>query len=263
MSYLGDKDFYLEVEKGNVAGHSITHKFGRNSSVPSNAFVPITPGGIWLTPQVAGATTLRVKAGNVNDTAAGSGARSVTVIGLDETGVEVEETLATAGTSASAATSATFIRLYRAFVKTSGSYAALSVGAVVHSHAADIVIENGGGGTDWTTIERTTSILSRAQTQIACYSIPLGFDGYLHYVGVNVEGAKTASIVIMTRQNILDTTVPYSAMRLHHEFTAIGNFSMLHGLPDKLPSLTDIIFLGKASATADISVDFDIIKVAT
>ena len=35
MAYLGPRDFLIEVQKGNVAGHSIIHKFGRNDGVPT------------------------------------------------------------------------------------------------------------------------------------------------------------------------------------------------------------------------------------
>jgi hypothetical protein len=92
-------DFYLEVHKGNVTGHSIIHKFGHNTAIPTT-YTPVTSIGSYPTPQVSGATTLRIKAGgDANDTAAGTGAREITLIGVDETGAEVTETLATAGAS--------------------------------------------------------------------------------------------------------------------------------------------------------------------
>jgi len=133
------KEFYQEVVAGNVAKHSVVQIFGRNDS-GGTSFVPIALGGVYQMPQVAGATTLRIKAGgNANDTAAGTGAREVTVVVLDETGAQITETIATAGASASAATTVTAMRLLEAFVSKSGTYATGSVG----SHADDIVIENG------------------------------------------------------------------------------------------------------------------------
>ena len=48
----------------------IENKFGDNTAV-GTSYVPITGNGIYRTPQVSGATTLRVKAGgDANDTAA-------------------------------------------------------------------------------------------------------------------------------------------------------------------------------------------------
>ena len=84
MSRQFSRDFLIEVSKGNIAGHSLVHKFGKNEDVGAT-FEPLTIGGVYQTLQPAAATTLRVKAGNANDTAAGTGAREVTVQGLDET----------------------------------------------------------------------------------------------------------------------------------------------------------------------------------
>ena len=74
--YTSD-EFWLNVQRGNVPGASVVHKFGRNAAVTTMA--PIAFGGVYQTPQPASATTLRVKAGNTNDTAAGSGAREITI----------------------------------------------------------------------------------------------------------------------------------------------------------------------------------------
>ena len=94
----------FNIASGRIPGLSVVHKFGRASV--GTTYSPVTFGGVYNTPQVAGATTLRVKAGDANDTAAGTGAREVTLIGLDETGAEVTEAVATAGAAASATTTA-------------------------------------------------------------------------------------------------------------------------------------------------------------
>ena len=51
-------------------GFSVVHKFGKNDAIGTTV-KPICLGGVWQMPQVANATTLRVKAGNANDTAGG------------------------------------------------------------------------------------------------------------------------------------------------------------------------------------------------
>ena len=61
MTYLANKDFYAEVAKGKVAGHTIVHKFGHNDTV-GTTYEPITATGVYNTPQPASATTLRIKA---------------------------------------------------------------------------------------------------------------------------------------------------------------------------------------------------------
>lgn len=100
MAY--EDNFYMKLAEGAKHGYSIVHKFGRNESV-GTSFVPIAGGGIYRTPQTGSATTLRVKAGNANDASDGTGARAVTIEGIDSTGALASEVLATNGTSAGAA----------------------------------------------------------------------------------------------------------------------------------------------------------------
>jgi len=237
-------------------GYDVVHKFGRNLAVPTS-FVGVSVGGLYLTPQVAAATNLRVKAGNTNDTAAGSGARGITLLGLDETGAEVEETLATAGVSASSTTSATFIRLYRAYVSTSGTYGTTTAG----SHAADIVIENGAGGTDWLTIDSTG--YPRGQSEVAFYSVPLGKTAYVTSIQCSVQSNKTADIVMVQRRDILDAAVPYQAMRTVLQLGAVaGHASLRPATPfGPFPALTDIGFLSKGAAVSEVDVNFEIVRI--
>lgn len=258
MSYLGSKEWYFEVAAGNVAKHSIIHKFGRNEAT-GTSFVPVSYGAVYNTPQAASATTLRIKSGgNANDTSAGSGAREVTIEGLNETGALVTEALATAGASASSATSATFMRLIDARVTASGIYATSSAG----SHAASIVIENGAGGTDWATIDATDFALGH--TLIGVYSVPLGNTAYLLEIDIIVDSAKTADLVLFERANILESSAPFSVMLISEEFNGVkGEFSEIFPSPIRYPALTDFGFMAKAAAgTPQISADLEFILVA-
>ena len=251
-----DVDFWFDVAAGNAPGYSVVHKFGRNTDV-GTSFEVVTMGGVYQTPQAASATTLRVKAGNAGDTAAGTGAREITLQGLDETGAEVIEALATAGASASATTTATFMRLYRAFVSESGTYASSGTG----SHVADLVIENGAGGTDWLTIDSTN--YPRSQSEVAVYSIPLGKTGYITSIHISVSSKETADVQLFKRENILESAVPYSAMRVQVQFTGVGGEAILKPITPMgpFPALTDVGFMAKGVAAAEVDVDFEIILI--
>jgi len=257
MSYISNEDFYSEVAKGNVAGHSLIHKFGHNAATPTT-LTPICSIGDYLTPQVAGATTLRIKAGgDANDTAAGSGAREVTLQGLDETGALVSEAIATAGASASAVTTTTFIRLFRAKVTASGTYAT----STTASHTAAITIENGTGGTDWGTVDLNGFALS--QSTIGAYTVPLGKTAYLLAYDINAETTKIVDAVFFQRQSVLDAAAPYESMRIVFEIVGlIDTRSKTLKAPIAFPALTDIGFMAKVSVgTANVSVNFDILLV--
>lgn len=230
-------------------------KFGRNSAV-GTSFVPVSSGGVYQTPQAASATTVRVKAGgNAADTAAGAGAREVTVQGLDATGALVSEAIATAGASASAVTTTTFMRIFRAYVSASGTYATASAG----SHTAAITIENGAGGTDWLTIDATD--FTKGQIQIGSYTVPLGYKAYLHEIQIQIASTKVVDVILFKRGNILEAAAPYSAMRADQVYNGLTEAGLhLHfKYPKVFQPLTDIGFMAKvASSTAGVSVEFNL-----
>ena len=231
------------------------HKFGRNDNV-GTTFTPVTIGGIYRTPQVGSATTLRVKAGDANDTAGGSGAQEITLIGIDETGVDFTETLATAGASPSASTTTTVFRLFRAIVTKSGTYGNQTTG----SHAADIVIENSAGTEDWMTIQYAG--FPRGQSQCAVYTVPTGKLVFVENFYITTDSNKPVDILLMRRDNALQSSPPYDSVRVHSEFTGLQNpfFSNLITPLGPFQEYTDIGWMAKvAVGTADVSVEFEIL----
>lgn len=259
MTYISNKAFLIEVQKGNVPGHSIVQKFGRNPLV-GLTYVPICSTGIYRTPQVSGATTLRIKAGgHVDDDASGTGAREILLQGIDETGAEVEELLVTNGASASLSTSNNFIRWYRGLVSKSGTYATQSIGSM-----ADIItIENGAGTEDWGTIDKNGFVSS--QTYIGAYTIPLGKRGFVLSNKLRLETTKIVDAIFFKRENILQTSPPYSAMRAQLEATGLSDFGYVFlpkSMASELPELTDIGFMAKVSSgIADVSIEMEILLI--
>ena len=244
-------EYGTDVGAGLNSNRSVISKFGEAIAL-TTSYTPVSIGRVYQTPQVAGATALRVAAGNTNDTANGSGAREVTLEGLDETGAYATEAIATAGTSASSATTTTWLRLFRAYVSSSGTYATASAG----SHAAAIVIET-TGSTTWATIDATG--FPKGQSQIGVYSVPLGKTAYLreYHISVSTSGAKTVDLIMFQRENILETAAPYSGMRAIHELLGVGSsIDFEYKIPIKLPALTDFGFMAKGASTPDVSVEF-------
>lgn len=253
---------WLDVARGLATGISSIKKFGRNNSV-GTSYVPISLGGVYRTPQSGSATTLRIKAGgNANDTAAGSGAREVTIVGTDENFNEVSEAVATAGVSASASTTTTFTRVYRAFVSSSGTYATASAG----SHSGDIVIEDSAGTQDWATIDSTN--FPKGQTEIAAFTVPAGTTGYVKLRNLGIDSGKTCDIAFFQRENCDQTAAPYSAMRVQSVVSGVSGGSIETFGSVDVPfgpyvGPTDIGIMGKVTTgTASISVEFEIFIVS-
>lgn len=248
----------IAVSRRQVPGVTADQQFGRNPAV-GTTFVPITSNGFYRTPQVSGATTLRIKAGgNAADTAAGVGARAVTLQGLDETGAFAEETLATNGALASGSTTTTFLRVYKAFVSASGTYATATAG----SHAGDIVVENTAGTEDWLTI--LVAGFPTGETEIGVISVPLGKEMYISDTRISVDSTKVMDLILFQRRNILETSAPYTAMRAIEDHAGITEtHDLAHVYPlGPFPALTDVGYMGKVAAgTADASVAFNYLLV--
>jgi len=250
---MGDIFQAHQMKKGLHPPISLDQKFGINSAL-TTSYLPVSFGGIYRTPQVSGALPLRIKAGNANDDVAGSGAQEVTLVGLDTDGNEQVVPLATAGTSASAASANSFLRFYRAFVSKSGTYSNLAT----LSHAAAIVIED-TGGTVWGTIDATT--IARGQTQIGCFTVPLGYVATVDDGVITPDTNGAVDLVFFKRESILDAAAPYQAVRFVEDWVGVDSPVPLDsGIDGLFPELTDIGFLAKRSSPASVSVTFSIAK---
>jgi len=259
MSYYNNasSDYLMDVARNRIATESFVHKFGASATV-GTTFQAISNGNVYQTPQVAGATALRVKAGgSTADTSDGAGAQKVYLQGLDETGALVSEEVTTAGASASSATTTTFMRLFRAWVSESGTYALTSAG----SHTSAITIEDGAGSADWLTISATD--YPRGQSLVSWYTVPLGKTAYFHSALISADSTKAADVIFLKRDNILETAAPYSAMRLVEEWVGIAApFSFNPDSPIKFDALTDVGFMGKVgTGTGSVSIDFELLLV--
>lgn len=251
MTYLSTKDWMVEVQKGNVPGHTIIHKFGRNDAVANGTWEFISELSTSL-PGLSAVTTVRIKAGgDANDTAAGSGAREVTVVGIDNNLNEVSETIATAGASASSVTTATFWRVYRMYVSAAGTY------ATPYNDAA-IVLENGSGGTDLIQIAA-----EEGQSEFASITIPTGKTGYMLSAHLQVDASKAADFRMFQRRNFNDVTAPVESRRLVTHFDGVvGTDAWTPRSPIVFPALTDIWWEAEGSgAQTEVSVDFEILIV--
>jgi len=246
----------LDIARGLASGCRSFNKFGRNTSVGSS-LVPVSRSGFYRTPQANAHVHLRIKAGgNANDTANGSGAREIVLIGIDEFGDYTTQALATAGASASAQTSKSFIRLFDVYVSKSGTYSTQTA----RSHAGTITIENAAGGEDWAVIADGT--LARGKTEMAVYTTPRDRSAAVSNITISSDSDRRANIVLYKRENILETVAPYSSMIMVTEYPqSAGLFDVVFDPPLYFPPLCDFGFLANTSVnTIDVAVNMDIIE---
>lgn len=253
MSYSPNVLRWLNIARGLDSEYTETHKFGTNEAVPTT-FVPIARGGVYQTPVAAAA--LELVSSSANDTSAGTGARTVTVVGLNSSWVEVSQDVTMNGTTA-VALGTNLIRAYRMYVKTSGTYATASAG----SHAGTLTLRGSGGGSTWLQIYFTD--FPRGQSECGAYTIPSGKSALvsLHYV--SVDSTKTGDIAFFHRANADTVAAPYTgAMRAQTEFVGLTGFANMIDSTSPLGPFVgpcDVGFMGKVSTgTGSISVDFEI-----
>ena len=130
------QDFGFEAAKGHIDGHSIGAIFGRNPDIDAG------PEDIWAGSGIYpgqpahsdSAETIEIFSSSAADDAAGTGARTVEVVGLDANWLEQSETFTMDGTNAVASTT-TWRRAWIARVLTAGSGGA-NAGTITVRHTS-------------------------------------------------------------------------------------------------------------------------------
>ena len=183
MSYIGTREFYLEVAKGNVPGHTLYRKFGAIASIAS-----ATPADVWeygVTPgaerytfspdngTVGTADIDTLSSSSVSDT------EDITIEGLLADGTASSQTVALQGQTEVAITP-----LWR-------------VNRLYNSNGTDLVGDtyvyvgtdgSTNGVPDTVTDVRGFIGVGEGQTLQMIYTVPLGFTAYL--LGIEVSLSK-------------------------------------------------------------------------
>ena len=257
MSYSPLDQFWLRVARGQISEYTSNHRFGTYDSV-TTTFVPIARGGVYQTPTTAAA--LEVVSDDANDTSAGTGARTVTITGLDANWVEQTETVSMNGTTA-VALSNTYIRVYYMVVATSGTYG----NATAASHVGTITLQGTGAGVIWMQIYAGN--FPRGVSECGVFTVPSGKTALIEYHYLSVESNKPATVIVFKRDNPDTVTAPYSAVTAEFELAGIQGFATLMDIaaPEgPFVGPCDIGFMARlATGTGSVSVAFEIILYTT
>lgn len=119
LSAPGPQNFFVEAARGNVLNNSVILKFGVNTDIDTAAAEDIWDGGgVWVAPTQGRLHT--ITSTNATDASDSTGARTMTIQGLDENGALQEETVSLSGTNI-VTTTGQYLIIYRMFVVTAGS----------------------------------------------------------------------------------------------------------------------------------------------
>jgi hypothetical protein len=159
--------FELQVARGQIQGHNTVFKFGNNPDINGSLETIWSQGGIYAYP--AAATVMKVSSSSNDDDVAGTGARTVTVSGLDANYNEVSETVELDGQT-EVLTTTEFIRVNRAFVVTAGS-GGTAAGTI---YVGTGTVTAGVPDTIFAVIS-----LGFNQTTMAIWTVPAGYTLYI------------------------------------------------------------------------------------
>lgn len=251
-SILKVSDFLIEVAKGNIPGHSVWHKFGRNEEIDTANDADIWDRGragdagyTYTYPTVARVHNL--VSTNTNDSyPSGSGARRVQVIGLDANFNEQSEVVNLNGAN-NVPTIYSYSRIFRMIVIAAGS---------TGYNEGDITATAQVDGSVSAQINTGNN-----QTLMAVFTIPNGKTGYMlkYYISVNKRTLVDADLFLLER--------PYNQVfQLKHVLGGHGQggtpYTHLFLSPRRLEARTDIRLRASVSANdADISGGFEILLV--
>jgi hypothetical protein len=178
--------FELQVARGQIVGHRAITVFGFNPDVDT------TEVTVWplpsIIPQPAAALQMSVSSTNANDTAEGTGARTIVVQGLDGDHNEVTETVTLNGQNA-VLTAASFLHINYMYVASAGS---------TKSAAGDIYI---GTGTVTAGVPATAYNIIKFNyndTITGCYTVPAGHTAYVMQ-GQFTAGQTSGSTAVQGR----------------------------------------------------------------
>lgn len=203
-SLLQPRDIMLEIARGLQDGVCHINKFGRNPDIDT-ATTPETVwsnGGMWVGPTAA--RIHDIVSDNAGDAAAGTGARTIRLTGLDGNFDRITEDLTLNGL-VNVPTALSYRRIYRMKILTAGANRD-NDGAISATAQVDGTVTNHMSA-------------GQGQSHLAVYTVPRGFTGYMTnfwFAMLDSSGPTTASFDIIIAQVLgLDTLVPAKIHRHH------------------------------------------------
>ncbi len=217
-----NEDFALQVARGQIPGHSAISVFGYNPDVDT-AEESIWPDG-GTVPHPTVASVLKISSSSTDDTSAGTGARTVTIVGLDGSYNQVSESITLNGQTA--------VNTTNSYLYVNGFY----------------VASTGSGGANAGNINAGTGVVTAGVPAVlydiiatgynnrttAHYCVPAGYTGYLT-TGVITTGQATGStsVTAFLKQHGQDGIVRVGAVSTLNNGSVQYDFSYPYIISEK------------------------------
>jgi hypothetical protein len=241
-TWIASQDYLDLIAANKVPGHFSVHKFGYNSAVGTTEEVIWTDGNGYS--YLSAAEVLKVSSDDANDDGdpAGTGARTVTIEGLDSSWIEQSETITLNGTTA-VATSNSYLRVFRAYVVASGS-GGVNAGLISINDNAD-------------TVTLAEIVAGRGQTQMALWTVPAGHTLFVTNFRAAENNTKKVRVRFYARDNALSN--PSWRIQAPELVVNSSSESERFPIPLRFTEKSDIEIRGEeqASGGGDVNASFD------
>ena len=234
--------FELQVSRNQISFHKTIFKFGYNAAVGSSKETIWEQGGLYAYP--ASATVMTVSSSSANDTAAGTGARTVEISGLDADYNEISEIVTLNGQTA-VNTTKSYLRINRGIVRSAGSGGAnagtiyAGTGTVTSGVPANVYLSINGDGDN--------------QTLMSLWTVPAGYTAFLTKMSLSTGTSTNTKAVL----NASLFARPYGEVfQVKERFTLTdGTHEQFYTFPLSFAEKTDLEMRAFSSSG---SVDFNV-----
>lgn len=217
-----DEPFGLQVSRGQIEGHQTIQVFGYNPDLDQTEESVWPDGG--TVPHPTAASVLKISSSSANDTAEGTGARTVYIAGVDGDFDEVGEFVTLNGQTA-VNTVNSYLYVNQLYVASLGSGAA---------NAGDINVGTGTvtGGVPAVLYDLIATGFNQRTT--AHYCVPAGYTGYLAK-GVITAGqlSGSTSVTAFLKQHGTDGILRVGAVSTLNNGSIEYNFVYPYTIPEK------------------------------
>lgn len=176
--------FSLQLARNQITWHKNLFKFGNNPDCNGSLETIWSHGGLYVYP--AAATVMQVSSSSADDAALGTGARTISVQGLDANYNEISEVVTLNGQN-QVATTLSYLRVFRAFVITAGSG---------QTAAGTIYVGTGAATSGVPTAVYTEIALGENQTTMALWTVPAGYTAYMNRGTFSAASNNAAQYVL-------------------------------------------------------------------
>lgn len=244
MTFIRSADL-LSIARGLIAGHSFYSDAGYTNNLGTASNTTVWAGNSLYT-YLSAATFLTLSSSSANDTAAGTGARTVFVQGLDANYNLITETMSLAGLSA-VATANAYLRVFRIFVLTSGS---------TGSNEGVLYLGSGLITAGVPANKYAIALIGDNMSFAAIYTVPAGYTAYVINAVTSVGKGKDCEYSTWVKPFGMSMRKTRNGYLYESSIVQLANF------PTVIPEKTDVEIRGKSSApNTDMAFNFDVILV--